>query len=803
MRKKFLTLFSCSMLALSAEEMKYSSFTFKHIESGGVGYDMGYTTFQAFFSANPSWGWASPFLDARAHVFDNGKWATNAGIGARRIFGDRIYGLNAYYDYRGTKHLTYNQIGVGFETLGSWIDARINGYLPLGKKVSAGYDARFDSFSGHSMILAEKREFAMKGLDAEVGFHIGKCSSWNCYAATGPYYYHGSLGENAWGGKVRFSVNYQQYASFEVIESYDNVFHNNIQGRIAFSFPLGPKSSSERSSYSKKLRCRMAQPPARSEIVVVDHKQHYPIAIDPATGAPYYFVFVDNTSSSTGTYESPYHSLAQAQANSEAGQIIYVFPGNGTTTNMDHGIVLKPSQKLWGSASNHLILTAAGSVTVPSLSTSAPQITNSDMGGVGVTLSTNNEVSGLTILQTASEAIAGVDPRSFSLSSCTLIACGQDGMGVFPVNIQASSPLVANFNGNTFQNNVNGGVYIELNAGASSAFLTITNNQATGNQATTGGAALFNIDPNGSVGVCSLYMTKNSCTNNPDLIALNIQNIGGGGAGSFSSFKGSISENIFTQNKQAIAYAANASSSNISITNNDLSNNGTGSVQISAGNGQVSNLVVTLNANQMSGASDSGANAVNLSTPCEEFTCSITNNTISNNDSSAILFFRDMAPLPNMDFTIANNTISNNQNSATNGAGGISIDGFNTLILTIEENQFSNNSGGNAIGTFGNSVPAPLGDAVLTFRNNQLLNGDLLNFQFWGASPTTGCLLITGNTNVDTESLSAPVPGVYTFFQASTGSCTIVPCNYAEQNIGEFNLTGVSPAQSCSGKPCE
>ena len=57
---------------------------------------------------------------------------------------------------------------------------------------------------------------------------------------------------------------------------------------------------------------RMVQPVGREEIIVVGKKNQNPPAIDPATGQPYFFVFVNNTSSSDGTYESPYPTLSSS-----------------------------------------------------------------------------------------------------------------------------------------------------------------------------------------------------------------------------------------------------------------------------------------------------------------------------------------------------------------------------------------------------------------------------------------------------------------------------------------------------------
>jgi hypothetical protein len=88
----------------------------RHIESGGIGYSKGYTTLEAFLASDPSQWKATPFLDVRGHVFDNGKWAANAGVGLRALWGNRAYGINTYYDYRNTGRFHSNQIGAGLKT---------------------------------------------------------------------------------------------------------------------------------------------------------------------------------------------------------------------------------------------------------------------------------------------------------------------------------------------------------------------------------------------------------------------------------------------------------------------------------------------------------------------------------------------------------------------------------------------------------------------------------------------------------------------------------------------------------------
>ena len=135
MPKKSL-LFSLLLLSsLYAEENCCGSFnkteriTLRHIESKGVGYNQGYTTLEGFFTVPSLIETQSvPFLDLRGHVFNDGKFAANAGLGFRYLT-SRIWGINAYYDYRNTRRMHYNQVSLGLESLGERWDFRANGYL--------------------------------------------------------------------------------------------------------------------------------------------------------------------------------------------------------------------------------------------------------------------------------------------------------------------------------------------------------------------------------------------------------------------------------------------------------------------------------------------------------------------------------------------------------------------------------------------------------------------------------------------------------------------------------------------------
>jgi hypothetical protein len=409
----------------------------KHVEAKGIGYKKGYTSLTGFFTVpstlEGSW---VPFLDLRGHVFNDGKFAANAGLGVRYLT-NWAWGLNAFYDYRNTHRQHYNQISVGLEALGKLLDFRINGYLPVGVKTSKFYNTYFKKFEGNHAILSRKQEFAMKGSNAEIGFHIHDFKDVSLYAATGPYYFE-RQGVNAWGGEARFDVTFFDYLRLQLSGSYDNVFKGIVQGEVDVIFPFGGKRKiKKRNGYSCHqemiVKRRALQRVDRQEIIVVDKKRHLETAINPATGSPYVFWFVNNTSHSNGTFESPFNTLTAAQNASSPNDVIYVLPGDLTTRGMDVGIILQDNQKLWGSAVPQTLNTTIGSIEIPPLSPAqlfvdtnppinlalAPTITNG-VGSDVVTLANNNEVSGIYIQNLTGSGIAGSSVSGLSVTNCII-----------------------------------------------------------------------------------------------------------------------------------------------------------------------------------------------------------------------------------------------------------------------------------------------------------------------------------------------------------------------------------------------
>jgi trimeric autotransporter adhesin len=654
----------------------------RHIESKGIGYNQGYTTLAGFFSHVCDNNWV-PFLDLRGHIFDDGKFAANAGLGARYI-ASQIWGFNAYYDYRNTGRQHYNQVALGLECLGKIWDYRINGYVPVGDKRSPYYQSRFDYYKGNSVILSRKYQFAMTGANAEAGLHVNSIRNVPLYFALGPYYLTGA-GATAWGGQLRASINFfHDHVELEGNTSYDHFFKWIGQGQISLNFPFGPrkpiKQNKPRSCASElALHNRAVQDVARFEIIPVGTGRKRSIGIDPATGQPYFVVFVNNTSHSSGTYESPYPTLALAEANSGPNNIIYVFPGDGTTAGMDAGITLNGGQKLWGSGTTQQLITTVGSISIPALTSTSPQMTNT--AGDGVTLANNNEVSGLIITRAFNNGITGTAVDGIVIKNNIIFGSMASGINL----TENGSSATITLDNLSVLNNVNG---ITLTAASNANVnISVTNSNISvngdpSNLLSGNGLALFSQDTatiaatviNNTINNNQINgITLDSTSNASSPLVFNIAH------NHFESNFATAVEGTFTGNVPVVANLAN----NIASGNVNTGNNNLGTFYLSFQGNTPSS--VSLLSNNLS---LNGYYGLQLQGGSSDLTVLLKNNTLSQNDYHGF-YYTNLGPgTLNMD--IIGNTFVGNCDPGieihTPGSGG-------TLNVNLANNIMTGNCG--------------------------------------------------------------------------------------------------------------
>ncbi len=276
---------------LSAHDLYDFHVDLSTTQGNGIGYRKGYSTLAAFAMASTyECRGLFPFLDVRMQGMDDLKLGVNAGLGVRYLTPSNwIVGANAYYDNRQGKHRGFSQVGnpfqqvgVGFEALSSFLDLRFNIYLPVGKKVWKFRQVTFNDGQGLIPIYHKRKQSTMKGVDLEVGGTIGRwniceCLDWSTYLAGGPYFLDQEKGSGRWGGQARLMSIFARYYLLEFKGSYDHVTKGTFQVKVGVEFPLFPRTSIKgkrdcvepcyENSIWSSLRKMLTQPVIRTEIM--------------------------------------------------------------------------------------------------------------------------------------------------------------------------------------------------------------------------------------------------------------------------------------------------------------------------------------------------------------------------------------------------------------------------------------------------------------------------------------------------------------------------------------------------------
>jgi hypothetical protein len=330
-----------------------ATLSLSHHFGRGVGHK-GYSSAELFLIQTKHQDF-SPFLDFRLHVMNEGKIASNAGIGFRSLVLDESLsvGANFYYDYRASSNLHTHQVAGGIELLSTYVDFRLNGYLPVGGKRHSDPLA-FEGFIGNQIDVRRNTYYAYPSVNAEVGIPLSYFSQeyFELYAAVGPYYLFGekvsgNQYESSWGVKGRLSAQITRFVEVGFEVNHDRVYGATYQGVVALNIPLYKSKacrSSGGSNIQKAYFSRTLRRVDRNEIIPVRKKSRVRTLTD-GSGNPILAYFVNNLVAcpGIGTFESPFCSTALAEAAAPGGNIlIYVYEGDGTVANYNTGFVMKP-----------------------------------------------------------------------------------------------------------------------------------------------------------------------------------------------------------------------------------------------------------------------------------------------------------------------------------------------------------------------------------------------------------------------------------------------------------------------------
>ena len=640
---------------------------------GGLyGYSPGYTNIGMFMPYAIEDDSAILFLDARGVVTHDGRGGANVGAGWRWWMQDidRVVGLSAWYDFDGGHSANYNQIGLSFESLGRYVDYRVNGYIPIGARsttLSSTVDVTDTLFQGNSLVFRRTNvaEQTYTGFDAEVGGPLPILGRYGVNGYVGGYHFlgNGVQGGSFTGVSGRFMAQLNEDVSFGVQVTDDHLFGTNTQFQVFVTLPDGAPSRWLR---NPRVQDRLTQSVYRQYRVMAhtDTYSTFDQAINPKDGLPYFVTHINPNlaATGTGTFENPFNSITayngQPLPAQQHSDIISVRRNTTDLFNDPHldtnpTFTLFDGQRLLSTSVQHTFLAANfPGVVLPLpdptgiiVGEALPLLWNSGGGDV-ITLAPGNvkclEVSGFDIRGGGGNGISGTN-NSFVLINRNDIHGAFNGINLVNLTNGNGIPPTATasvIQGNTLRDNVNDGFHLLNIGGPSVTTLQLTNNTAYGNgnngfnlAADAGSTVGGLIDGNRTVPPAGGTTNGNN--------GLSLSSIGGTLAFNnplaLPALGQQISNNIFSNNSRDgvfvdVTLGGNA---NLLFLANTISTNGGAGIHVPTSDGSLINLVIggpdaVLNRNTITDNTGPGI-LFDLSNTANGLTARIENNVISGN----------------------------------------------------------------------------------------------------------------------------------------------------------------------------
>jgi hypothetical protein len=463
-----------------------------------------------------------------------------------------------------------------------------------------------------------------------------------------------------------------------------------------------------------------------------------------------------------GQSQNPFNTLAAAQAASLAGDTIFVYNGNNTTSGQNAGITLKNNQQLIGEG----VALVVNTVTLVPAGTK-PLITNT--AGSAVTLANGNTVKGLNVTGPSGNGIDGTNTAGLTMDTMTIQGAGAASSGfvlstptgtVTVTNTAISnSPFGLTINGGTAAFTMNNTNTISSNAGQRTinfANLGATAVVAIGAGITDNGIGM-QVASSASGAQISFTGTQTLATTTNTAVTLATN------SGAIISFSGTLAITTTT----GIGFTASAGGTiNVSGTANITTGAAANGLSLNAitigGSG------VTFNSVSTTGAT-TGINLVNFAAAG---TVTVNGGTISNGTTGVSLQGTNTSlTLAGVTITGPTTGITNTTNFGTLTIGAsVNVSATNALVLTT----------GAVSGTFAN-VTATAGGVSLTGVTGT-----------WGA--TAGSL--TGVAGSPTFNVSGGSGGTITWGGTISQAAANTAVTIAGGNSNTINFGGAVTSQT-------
>lgn len=616
-----------------------------HTSSGG-GFD-GFTRLEGFVPLLQSPGENLTFLEGRLFL-DN----DDANLGGNLTLGYRTYNANSHriwggymsYDNRHTGHNTFNQLGLGIESLGNVWDFRVNGYLPIGdRRQGVGDVGVRDSFFRRNFLILEQgqdKEAAMAGFDAEVGAKLAQIGTDGDLRGYGGLYWYDAQGSSEiWGWRVRLEARPSDSFNLGLSLQNDDLFGTNLVFTVGATFPgRRPQGLTDEDD---QVVARLAESVQRTNAIVIDHQddfQEVP-ATNPETGEPYVFQHISlGEMGGDGTFENPFGTVENGltQTMSDGNDIVYVQPGTNPGippfTIPDRVQVLStgPIQQLDTVETGMVQLPLSGAGVLPTITPGA---------AASVTMGNQTTLSGFYIPNAGTFGIEGIGIDTVTIRENAIANSTQSGILLLETTGNVS---VTDNSIDTTGGLGNSGFFIFNTAG--SVDLNLVRNQISNTTGDGMGFVLFNTEDS------TITLSENILAGNQfSGIGFRLANA--------VNVNFNINDNTSLSNDSAglVAELFSNYNSSVIIIDNEISDNQFNGIAMTLIDN--SDGIVTINNNEIRGNQEDGI-IIGLFADSDE-TVTIVNNTLTENQFNGIdLFLRNNSQGT---FNITNNTILNNQ----------------------------------------------------------------------------------------------------------------------------------------------
>lgn len=584
------------------------SFRLRHFVGDGVGIQESSSSLGVFLPSSPDDEFF--FVDGQYSLTNEANSVGNAGLGYRSFnrASNRFWGASLWYDVDGRNFNTFHQLGVTLELVGDIWDLRGNAYLPVGTTQSTVGSPIMNGglqFQDNSLVFGSlvETETAYDGFDLELGRVwypelLGRCIR----TAVGFYHFQAEDNPHIYGARGRVEGSLTQNLDLGLTLQNDREFDTNLIFGVTWRFGGGTKMGARGCSYTAENRLRQTAPRNQQIVVTRGYSQVPIMAIDPTDGQAFHIIHVDSAASpgGDGTLARPYQTLAEAEAGSVAGDVIYA---HADSVFLSQTISLQPNQQFLGEGVQHYINTQQlGSFLLPRATngTSLPLIQSP--ADVGVFVNDNTVVSGIRV-------------------------DGAGEVGIGGMNVAGDVSI----NRNVITNSAEVGIALQDFMGN----VSIADNQVTG----SGILGIIAGNPGGGSSVGNVTISRNSVSNTGADIGIGVVGVTG---------ETLISENTVT-NSGGVAIGVQNFNGNVTVVDNQATNSG--ELGIVAGDpGGTSFGNVTMSRNIVDGTtSEPGLGVAGVNGDIV-----ITDNTVMNTGANATFVYRVVG-----DVTYLRNNVSN------------------------------------------------------------------------------------------------------------------------------------------------